>query len=54
MGIPQIIIIVLLGINLGAGMVQHGKPKTGKNSFWVSLVACALEVSILWWGGFWS
>lgn len=52
MGIWQIIWIVLICLSLGISISEHGKPKTGNNSFWTSLVATIVNVFILYMGGF--
>lgn len=54
LGIPQIIILLLYGINIGATGIQHGEPKTGKENFWATLISTAINAAILWWGGFWE
>ncbi len=53
MNAPQIIMICLMAIGFGVGMANHGKPETGKKSFWVTLFSLAINFSLLWWGGFW-
>jgi hypothetical protein len=50
--IAQIIMVVLLSSNLLLAANQHGKPKTGVNSFWTNLVAALIHVVILYFGGF--
>ena len=52
--VPQIVYLLLLALGLGITMEQHGKPKTGKHNFWVSLIAAALSFAIVWWGGFFN
>lgn len=52
--IPQIIMIVLYAINLVTSATKHGEPKEENHNFWVTLVATALSILILKWGGFWS
>ena len=52
MGTPQIIFIVLLGLNLGVGLAQHGTPKTGNNSFMSAFLGTIIQVGLLYWGGF--
>ena len=49
---PQIVYLVLLGVSLGADLVQHGKPKTGKHSAPIGLAANVTMLALLWWGGF--
>lgn len=50
--LPQIVMLALLFIGIGIGLSDHGKPKTGENSFWSVLIGQVLLFSILWWGGF--
>jgi hypothetical protein len=52
MGISQIIMVVLLGLNLLFGAHLHGKEKTGNYNFWVTVISVALYMSILVTGGF--
>lgn len=52
MGISQIIMIILLGLNLLLGANQHGKPKTGEHNFWVVAISVGLYFLILTTGGF--
>lgn len=42
--------ISLMG--LGIALAQHDTPKTGRNNFWVSLIATAIQLLLLWGGGF--
>ena len=50
----QIAIIIWEAMILGIGLVEHGKPRTGKNNFWISLASVATMVAILYTGGFWK
>lgn len=52
MTIPAIILIVLFALSLGIGIAEHGKPKEGKNNFWISLVSTGIVFGLLYWGGF--
>lgn len=49
---PQITLIVLFSINLLLSARDHGKEKEGKDNFWTTLLALAIVLSILIWGGF--
>lgn len=51
MGTPQIIMIVLLASSGTVSLLKHGKPREGYN-FWGWAVACAIQVGLLYWGGF--
>ena len=47
--------IILLSMLLISGFIQankHGKPKEGKESFWYWLIGFAINLSLLYWGGF--
>lgn len=52
MNAPQIIILVLFFISLLISANQHGKNKTGKHDFFVSLFSSLLHLLLLYWGGF--
>ena len=52
MGISQITILVLLGLNLLIGANMHGKPKTGNYDFGVTFLSAAIYLAILITGGF--
>ncbi len=51
---PQIIYLVLMGINLLASSYMHGKERTGKYNVFVTLIVAALVIGLLYWGGFFS
>lgn len=52
MGIPQIIMIIVIGLNLGINLAKNGEPRDGDYSFGIALIGAAIEVGILYWGGF--
>ena len=52
MKIAKILLITLYAISLLISANEHGKPKTGRNSFWTALVGMAIQMGLLWWGGF--
>ncbi|QST27738.1 transglycosylase SLT domain-containing protein [Escherichia albertii] len=52
MGWPQITWIVLASCSLGIVASQHGKPRTGKHSFWYQLLGVVVAAWLLWCGGF--
>lgn len=52
MGIPQVIMIVMLSLTLFIDVVKHHEPREGEHNGWVTLIAIAIQVSILTWGGF--
>lgn len=49
---PQLIYLGLIVFALGISAVKHGQPKTGNHSFGTSLLALAIVLPLLWWGGF--
>ena len=52
MGICQIIYLVLTFMSLGITLALNDTPKTGKHNFGVSLVSASLQLSLLYFGGF--
>lgn len=53
MGAAQIIMIVLFALGLGVTVAKHGQPK-GNYSIGECIVGIAINVALLWWGGFWG
>ncbi len=51
---PQLTYVALIVFSLGITLEQHGKPKTGNESIWVSLIASALALWLLYEGGFFN
>lgn len=51
-GIPQFIILAICLIGIGRSLADDGKEKVKKESFIATLIAVCIELSILWWGGF--
>ncbi len=51
---PQIIYLVLTGINLLTSSYMHGKERTGKHNVFVTLIVTALVIGLLYWGGFFN
>ena len=54
MGWPQIVYGCVLFLSLGVALAMHGKPRTGKQNFWMSLICEALIVGLLYAGGFFN
>ena len=52
MGFCQYAIIVLYAMSLGVSLSKHGEPKIGTYNFILSCIAIALEMSLLYFGGF--
>jgi len=50
--VPQIIYLVLVAGALLFAAHDHGKPKKGFNSFWVTLISVGIQFGIMFWGGF--
>lgn len=46
-----IILIILLVLDLGITLAKHGEPKGGTYSFWVTLLAVALQVYLYYAAG---
>lgn len=53
-GIPQIIFTAWLLLGLGIMMAKHGEPREGKCNFWSGLLSTALQVILLYCGGFYG
>ena len=54
MGWPQITYIVLVAMSLGLTMAKHGQPRTDNHNAWTSLLALAIVMPLLYFGGFFS
>lgn len=52
MGVPQIIVIVLYALGIGIAMCKHGEARTDKYNFFTALISTAINIGLLWWGGF--
>lgn len=48
----RIVFVAWLFLALGISMAEHGKPRTGYTSFWTALISSALQLLLLWGGGF--
>jgi len=52
-GIPQIIFTCLIAYNVLNGLARHGEPKKeGKYNFFTEVIAAAITITILIYGGF--
>lgn len=49
---PQITMVLLMLAGLLIAAHEHGKPKKGNHNFMVHLIALAINLLILFWGGF--
>ncbi len=55
MHIPQIVMIVLISFSVFKALSHFGEVKKQDTYDWVDLIlAPAINVGILWWGGFWG
>lgn len=52
LGIPQIVVIAFMFIKLGAHLAKHGEEVCLKYSFWNALIVSAVELFVLYMGGF--
>lgn len=52
LGVPQLVFITLYLFGLFCAVSEHGKPKSGFNNAWITLLAIIINFSILIWGGF--
>lgn len=50
--IPQIIYLFLAFAGLLIVANRHGQPKTDSYNIWVQLIATAISLGLLYWGGF--
>ena len=48
---PQIIALILFAINLLINANMHNKPRPDFN-FWTTLISVILNLTLLYWGGF--
>jgi LPXTG-motif cell wall-anchored protein len=51
---PQITILIIWVLSIGISMGQHGKPRTGNNSLWLTLFGMMISAFILYSGGFFA
>lgn len=51
---PQLITLSLYALVCGLSLGKHGEPRTGNHNFFVDLIASALCITVLWWGGYFS
>lgn len=54
MGVCQIIILALYFMSFGMSIVQHGKPREGRHHFGIEFVGLVIQLSLLYFGGFFS
>lgn len=54
MGWPQITIIALSAAGVGINAARHGQRREGKHNLWIALAVVAVEMSVLYAGGFFA
>lgn len=54
MGVWQIIFTGWLLMGLGCYISKHGEPRTGTYNFWIALLGTAIQIGILYLGGFYN
>ena len=52
MGICQVIWICYTALSLGCYLTKHGEPHTDTYNFWTAAIACAIQSTLLYFGGF--
>lgn len=52
MGIPQVIFVILITVDITVDVCFHSKPKEGNHSAWGALIQDGLLAALLYWGGF--
>ena len=50
--LPQIVYLVLLCWGMGYAVAIHGKPREGKHNAIVDILAIAIQLFFMAWGGF--
>lgn len=50
----QLTMIILYIATLTVSLLRHGQPKTGKVSYWETILSLSISYSVLYWGGFWE
>lgn len=54
MSAPALIYLACLFIATGIALSNHGTPRRGNYSFWLSMVGNSAVVGLLYWGGFFA
>ena len=52
LGAAQIIFLTLMLIAVVLQGINHGKQREDKYNVWIALSSAAVEIALLWWGGF--
>jgi len=54
MGFPQILMIGIACLACGLSLGKHGEPIRSEHNFPLTVFVWAIELGILYWGGFFS
>ena len=52
LGAAQIIFLALILVAIVLHGINHGKEREDKYNVWLAMVSAAIEIALLWWGGF--
>lgn len=52
MELPQMIMLIFLGVEFGINLSFHGKQKQGKYNAWYYIIHTIIVIGLLNWGGF--
>lgn len=53
MGTPEIIMLVIYGLNIVFAVANHGKAR-GKCNGFAAIAGAAIGIGLLYWGGFFA
>lgn len=51
---PQVTILFLYALGIAVGVLEHGKPRTGKYNMFATIFWSLLGATVLYYGHFWS
>lgn len=54
MGVPEIILLFFIAAGVGMHMARDGEPRRDRWNGGTALIAGAINVGLLYWGGFFS
>lgn len=54
MGAPQIVYLVLMALSMGVSVAEHGKIETKRENCVSTFVSIAIQLGILYLGGFFN
>jgi len=52
--IPQLLILFFMTIGLTTNILKHGEKKNQEYNGWAYLIGAAINILILYYGGFWA